>query len=61
MAYHTEVPVDKTPKGPFTLVTVNTAPERAIRLIGRMIDNLKDRYEIVYVANCESKQNDILI
>lgn len=43
------------PKGPFKLVTVNTAPERAKRLIGRLIDTLKDDYDIKYVDNCESK------
>lgn len=43
------------PKGPFKLVTVNTAPERAKRVIGRMIEALKDRYEIDYVDNCQSK------
>jgi hypothetical protein len=42
------------PKGPFKLVTVNTAPERAKRLIGRMVEALKDRYTIIYAANCES-------
>lgn len=42
------------PKGPYTLVTVNTAPERAKRLIGRMVEALKDRYTIIYAANCES-------
>ncbi|GAB1211566.1 hypothetical protein ATERTT37_000689 [Aspergillus terreus] len=41
-----------TPKGPFRLVTVNTAPERAKRLIGRMIEALKDRYTIIHEANC---------
>jgi hypothetical protein len=41
-------------KGPFQLVTVNTAPERAKRLIGRMIEGLKDRYDIEHVANCAS-------
>ena len=44
-------------KGPFHLVTVNTAPERAKRLIGRMVDALSDRYEILHVANCSSKSN----
>lgn len=43
------------PKGPFRLVTVNTAPERAKRLIGRMVEALKDRYTIIYEANCESE------
>ncbi|KAF2270160.1 hypothetical protein CC78DRAFT_528653 [Lojkania enalia] len=41
-------------KGPFKLVTVNTAPERAKRLIGRLIDGLHDRYDIEHVANCEN-------
>jgi hypothetical protein len=43
-----------TPKGPFKLVTVNTAPERAFRLIGRLTEELKERYTIVHAANCES-------
>jgi hypothetical protein len=43
-----------TPKGPFKLVTVNTAPERAFRLIGRLTEQLKERYTIVHAANCES-------
>ncbi|PYH85183.1 hypothetical protein BO82DRAFT_351525 [Aspergillus uvarum CBS 121591] len=42
-----------SPKGPFRLVTVNTAPERAKRLIGRLIEALKDRYTIIHVDNCE--------
>lgn len=43
------------PKGPFRLVTVNTAPERAKKLIGRMVEALKEEYTIDYVANCESE------
>ncbi|KAM5360456.1 hypothetical protein ACJZ2D_013734 [Fusarium nematophilum] len=43
-----------SPKGPFRLVTVNTAPERARRLIGRLIDALKEEYEIIHVDNCSS-------
>ncbi|KAK9443285.1 hypothetical protein VB005_04356 [Metarhizium brunneum] len=39
--------------GPFRLVTVNNAPERAKYVIGRVIDGLKDRYEIEYVGNCD--------
>ena len=39
----------------FRLVTVNTAPERAKRLIGRVVEDVKDKYTIVYVANVESK------
>lgn len=44
-----------TRKGPFRLVTVNTAPERAKRLIGRLIAELQDDYEIIHVDNCSSK------
>jgi hypothetical protein len=44
-----------TPKGPFRLVTVNTNPERAQRLIGRVVEDLKDRYTIQHIANCESE------
>lgn len=44
-----------TRKGPFRLVTVNTAPERAKRLIGRLITELQDDYEIIHVDNCSSK------
>ncbi|KAJ7838122.1 hypothetical protein B0H14DRAFT_3459733 [Mycena olivaceomarginata] len=36
------------------LVTVNTVPERAKRLIGRVVEDVKDRYTIVHVANVES-------
>ena len=42
------------PKGPFRLVTVNNAPERAKVLIGRVAEALKDEYTIDYVANCSS-------
>lgn len=44
----------KSRKGPFTLLTVNTSPDRAQRLIGRMIEGLKDRYDITHVDNCSS-------
>ena len=44
-----------SPKGPYKLVTVNTAPDRAKRLIGRMVEGLKDHYEVKHVANCSSK------
>ena len=37
------------------LVTVNTAPERAKRIVGRMIVALKDQYDIEHVDNCESE------
>lgn len=43
------------PQGPFKLVTVNTAPERAKRLIGRVVEDVKAEYTIIYAANAESK------
>ncbi|EXJ86822.1 hypothetical protein A1O3_03776 [Capronia epimyces CBS 606.96] len=42
------------PKGPYKLVTVNTVPERAKRLIGRVVEDLKEQYTIQHVANCET-------
>lgn len=48
------------PKGPYRLVTVNNAPERAKRLIGRVVEDLKDRYQIDYVGNCISEWNGML-
>lgn len=44
-----------SPQGPFRLMTVNTAPERAKRVIGAMVENLKETYIIDYVVNSESK------
>lgn len=38
----------------YRLVTVNTAPERAKRLIGRVTTDLQDQYVIQHVGNCES-------
>ncbi|BGP18775.1 hypothetical protein JCM10213_004266 [Rhodosporidiobolus nylandii] len=35
------------------LVSVNTAPERAKVVIGKVIEGVKDRYKIEDVANCE--------
>lgn len=45
---------DKMPDTRYKLVTVNTAPERATRLIQRMTAALSDRYIIIHEANCES-------
>jgi hypothetical protein len=45
------------PKGPFRLMTVNTAPERAKRVIGAMVENLKESHTIYYVVNSESKSS----
>jgi hypothetical protein len=43
-----------TPSGPYKLVTVNTAPERAKVIIGRVVEAVEERYTIDYVANVES-------
>jgi hypothetical protein len=45
---------ESTPERTFRLVTVNTAPERAKLLIGRMIKGLEGRYTVEHVANCSS-------
>lgn len=37
----------------YRLVTVNTAPERAKIIIGRVVEAVKDVYVIDYVANAE--------
>ncbi len=44
-----------SPVGPFRLVTVNTAPERAKRLIGRVVEDVKEQYTIIHAANAASK------
>ncbi|KAK4109934.1 hypothetical protein N656DRAFT_758472 [Canariomyces notabilis] len=43
-----------SPAGPFTLVTVNTAPDRAKRLVGRVVEDVKERYTIIHAANAAS-------
>ncbi|KAF2425323.1 hypothetical protein EJ08DRAFT_594515 [Tothia fuscella] len=43
----------KYPIGPIKLVTVNTAPERAKLLIGRMAEQVKDKYTIIHAVNVE--------
>jgi hypothetical protein len=42
------------PTGPFNLVTVNTAPDRARRLIGRVVEDVKGQYTIIHAANAAS-------
>ncbi|KAH8599294.1 hypothetical protein B0O99DRAFT_386692 [Bisporella sp. PMI_857] len=42
------------PLGPFKLVTVNTAPERAKRLVGRVVEQLKDQFTIIHAANVDN-------
>ena len=41
------------PLGPYRLVTVNTAPERAKVIIGRVAEAVRERYTIDHVANAE--------
>lgn len=40
---------------PVNLVSVNTAPERAKKVIGAVIEGVKDRYSIVHAGNSESE------
>ncbi|PNS20072.1 hypothetical protein CAC42_5522 [Sphaceloma murrayae] len=44
------------PLGPYKLVTVNNAPERAKRLCGRVIDDVKDSYTIIHSGNADSPE-----
>ncbi|KAH9930297.1 uncharacterized protein B0H18DRAFT_905561 [Fomitopsis serialis] len=37
----------------YKLMSVNTVPERAKRLIGRVVEDVKDRWTIQYIANAE--------
>ncbi|CAD0040243.1 unnamed protein product [Aureobasidium pullulans] len=48
------------PLGPFKLVTVNTAPERAYRLIGRVVENVKDKYTIVHAGNADKQVREVV-
>lgn len=48
------------PKGPYKLCTVNTAPERAKRLVGRVVEDVKEDYTILYVENAESMYSSFL-
>ncbi|OCF41070.1 hypothetical protein I317_05081 [Kwoniella heveanensis CBS 569] len=38
-------------KGTITLVSVNTAPDRAKKVIGGVIERVKDKYDIVHAGN----------
>ncbi|WVW85186.1 hypothetical protein I302_107224 [Kwoniella bestiolae CBS 10118] len=38
-------------RSPVYLVSVNTVPERAQKVIGAVIDSVKDKYNIVHVGN----------
>ncbi|WWC71204.1 uncharacterized protein I206_105157 [Kwoniella pini CBS 10737] len=39
---------------PINLVSVNTVPERAKKVIGTVIENVKDKYNIVHAGNSET-------
>jgi hypothetical protein len=41
---------------PVNLVSVNTAPDRAKKVIGAVIDNVKDKYSIVHAGNSTSER-----
>jgi hypothetical protein len=44
------------PLGPFKLVTVNTTPERARMIVGRVVEAVKDKYTIIHAANAEGEE-----
>ncbi|KAK3078496.1 hypothetical protein LTS18_007359 [Coniosporium uncinatum] len=46
-----------SPSGPYKLVTVNTAPDRARRLIGRVVEAVKDKYTIIHAANVDNEED----
>ena len=43
------------PRGPYKLVSVNKSPERAKRLIGRLVQEVEDKYTIIHLANADSE------
>lgn len=45
------------PAGPFKLVTVNSNPERAKKLCGRLVEEMRATHHIDYVANTTSKHH----
>lgn len=59
------------PKGPYRLCTVNTVPDRAKRLVGRLVEDVKETYTIDHVENaqriedvkamCERNHPDVLV
>ena len=44
------------PQGPYKLVTVNNAPERAKRVVGRIIADVTESYTIIHAANADSPE-----
>ncbi|KAK4580187.1 hypothetical protein LTR86_000390 [Recurvomyces mirabilis] len=40
----------------YKLVTVNNAPDRARKIVGRVIEDVKGTYNIVHAANAESPE-----
>lgn len=40
----------------YKLMSVNTAPQRAVRMIGKLAADVSDRYNIVHCANAEGTE-----
>lgn len=55
--FHIVVDLLMAPKGPYKLCSVNKVPERAKRLIGRLVEDVKEEYTILYLANSESTRS----
>lgn len=45
----------KHASGPINLVTVNTFPDRAKTVVGKVLANVGDRYDIVHAGNADSE------
>jgi hypothetical protein len=39
---------------PYKLITVNTAPDRASRMVRKLAEEVKDRYIIIHCVNASS-------
>jgi hypothetical protein len=43
------------------IISVNTAPDRAKKVIGAVIEKVKDRYDLVHAGNAESEYVENLV
>lgn len=50
-----------SPSGPYKLVTVNSVPDRARKLVGRVVEEVKDQFTIIHAANAESTNSKISV
>jgi hypothetical protein len=55
MATSQSLPPQSEGKKTYKFVTVNTAPEKAKIIIGRVVEALRDRYVVDYIGNTETE------